>query len=662
MHHLPVTALPTTALILFVATVLLWPADRSRQGSVSAATFVGLFIPYLVWRVASLRRFDGGPVALVAAYAFFLCEVWLVLTILPSAFHFAKAIDRSAEADAHRDWWGSRPPLVDVLIPTYNEPRDVLEPTLLGALAQDHPGCRVWVLDDGRRPWLADLCAQLGARYLTRADNAGYKAGNLNHALRHIASSDDPPDFVAVFDADFVPFRGFVRRTLALMAAERTAVVQTPQNFYNPDPFQYAFAGFPDWPDFNRYRYEYALPALDAAGAASCCGTSCLLRLRALTEVGGYPTDSLCEDEMLSAVLRRAGWQTVYLNEPLSVGRSPETVRDSLAQQARWALGNGQILGARWRSLAGRLAARDRVDIALGVSRWLLLGMGLLWLAAPIVYWFTGFALVAATPAEFVAYVLPLWGHRLFAMWLCRGASLPLITDAAFTVAAPSNIRALLRGLAGAKRARFVVTEKGVNRKIRPHWTTAWWLVALLGLTLGGVAWRLARDGAAVLHAPSLVWHVLLTVRGLFVLALMIVPCFELRRYRRAERFACAEDVSVTFSDGERDGGLMLDVSTLGARLRLPRHATVGDVMRVALSAEVSVAATVARDAGGGCVGVRFVPAEDEAKQLVAYVLCSRRFVPERSSWSLWTCLRLALSWPWRRAGSVGARGVGRGR
>ncbi len=71
---------------------------------------------------------------------------------------------------------------VAVLIPTYNEPEEVLLPTVAAAVRLSPPH-DTWVLDDGRRPWVRELATELGARYLARPDNRHAKAGNLNYAL-----------------------------------------------------------------------------------------------------------------------------------------------------------------------------------------------------------------------------------------------------------------------------------------------------------------------------------------------------------------------------------------------------------------------------------------------------------------------------------------------
>src|SRR6185369_5677217 len=129
-------------------------------------------------------------------------------------------------------------PLIDVFICTYNEERTILERTIIGATGMEYGNYRVWVLDDGRRPWLRRLASELNCHYLTRPDNHHAKAGNINHALRHVGALPERPDFVAILDADFVPRPDFLARTISLMDDASVGVVQTPQHFINSDPIQ----------------------------------------------------------------------------------------------------------------------------------------------------------------------------------------------------------------------------------------------------------------------------------------------------------------------------------------------------------------------------------------------------------------------------------------
>ena len=127
-------------------------------------------------------------------------------------------------------------PTVDVFIPTYNEPLTVVRATVLSALAMDYPAHKmnVIVLDDGRRDQFRDFAAAIGVGYLTRETNAHAKAGNLNHALAHTRV-----EFIAIFDADHIPTRCFLRMTLGpFLRDPRMGLVQTPHHFYSPDPIR----------------------------------------------------------------------------------------------------------------------------------------------------------------------------------------------------------------------------------------------------------------------------------------------------------------------------------------------------------------------------------------------------------------------------------------
>src|SRR6201997_3512188 len=116
---------------------------------------------------------------LAETYAFFILFLGYFQTIWP--------LRRAPVAlpDDESDW-----PHIDVLIPTYNEPLDVVRYTALGALNMDWPADKlyVYILDDGRRKEFADFAFEAGLGYKTRADNKHAKAGNINTALKSMNS------------------------------------------------------------------------------------------------------------------------------------------------------------------------------------------------------------------------------------------------------------------------------------------------------------------------------------------------------------------------------------------------------------------------------------------------------------------------------------------
>src|SRR5262245_52706240 len=160
------------------------------------------FVRYLLWRLLdTVPRFEW-TAAVVVMYLFCGFEVVLGIFTMRTQRVLLRPLRRSREADEHANHYGDAPPRVAVMIVTYNESIDIVRRTIIGVTKLDYPNFSVWVLDDGRREWLRELCASLRVGYLTRAENIGYKSGNLNNALE-ILKTEDPTDFIAVFDADF---------------------------------------------------------------------------------------------------------------------------------------------------------------------------------------------------------------------------------------------------------------------------------------------------------------------------------------------------------------------------------------------------------------------------------------------------------------------------
>ncbi|MBN9168118.1 MAG: glycosyltransferase, partial [Myxococcales bacterium] len=162
---------------------------------------------YMAWRWIVTLPPIGLSVDFLVGLIFVTVETLVVIGATISLSFLVRLTNRSPDADRNEPWLMAQPrlPLVDVFICTYNEEEAILERTIVGALALDYPRYRVWVLDDGRRPWLEALTARLGANYLTRPDNAHAKAGNINNGLRHVATLPERPDFISILDADFVP-------------------------------------------------------------------------------------------------------------------------------------------------------------------------------------------------------------------------------------------------------------------------------------------------------------------------------------------------------------------------------------------------------------------------------------------------------------------------
>jgi cellulose synthase (UDP-forming) len=195
---------------------------RQPVARVIAIVFGLYLLFYLAWRATSTLNPDAFAYSLVllvvessalVSFGLFAFMTWDVAHQLPFRFRPGRR--------------------VDVYVPTYNEDASILETTLVGCNAITYPHT-TYLLDDGRRPEVEELAAQLGCVYLTRADNQHAKAGNLNAAFPHTEG-----EFIVVLDADTVPQPDILDKTLGYFTDERVALVQLPQEFYNLDSVQH---------------------------------------------------------------------------------------------------------------------------------------------------------------------------------------------------------------------------------------------------------------------------------------------------------------------------------------------------------------------------------------------------------------------------------------
>jgi cellulose synthase (UDP-forming) len=359
---------------LFFICAAIWPKPVTTGRAFMVAGSLALMAQYAWWRITDTLPAPACTFEYVLALIFLAAELIGIVTAALSLLFLTRTRDRSPDADANAGWLSAQaqPPSIDVLICSYNEEREILERTIAGALGMDDANFRVWMLDDSRRGWVKTLCAELGCRYLSRSDNAHAKAGNINQALKHIAELPDPPEFVSILDADFVPTPQFLKRAMSLFRDPEIGVVQTPQHFVNPDPIQINLGATKFWPDEQRFFFDIVLPAKDAWSAAFCCGTSSIVRMQPLMEIGGFPTDSVTEDYLLSLRLKEKGFLTAYLNEPLTYGLAPEGLKEYIAQRSRGCLGFMQIARGRSGPLSfgSPLAFVDRLSLTEVFLNW----------------------------------------------------------------------------------------------------------------------------------------------------------------------------------------------------------------------------------------------------------------------------------------------------
>lgn len=190
---------------------------------------------YIRWRWMDSLNYDAlwysVPLALAETLAYigtclFTINLWQVRDPLP---HPAPSDIRQCLADPGEI--APRPLKVDLFIATYSEDPELVRISIQDAKRIDYPHpleYKIHVLDDGRRDAMRQVAEQEGVNYLTRDNNAGFKAGNLRNGIEQTDG-----DFIVICDADTRVFPTLLTHTLGYFCDPNVAWVQTPQWFYD---------------------------------------------------------------------------------------------------------------------------------------------------------------------------------------------------------------------------------------------------------------------------------------------------------------------------------------------------------------------------------------------------------------------------------------------
>lgn len=257
------------------------------------------------------------------------------------------------QPEASRNTW----PTVTVQLPIYNE-QHVIKRLIDACANLDYPRSRlqIQVLDDSD-----DLTTAIAARIVDgwrqrgvdillvrRPNRQGFKAGALAHGLTEATG-----EFIAIFDADFVPPSNFLRYTIPLffegqsdtgsVPSGTTGFVQTRWGHLNTDysPLTRSQALALDG------HFVVEQGGRQAAGFALGFNGSAGVWRRACIEdcqVGGWQSDTLCEDLDLSYRAQLVGWRPYYTNDLESPAEIPPQLIAFKRQQFRWAKGSIQTL------------------------------------------------------------------------------------------------------------------------------------------------------------------------------------------------------------------------------------------------------------------------------------------------------------------------------
>jgi hypothetical protein len=323
---------------------------------------------------------------LVAAAVYALAQLLLVLYASHRWMLLARWRRLLARRPAPAPACRSGPaPFVTVQIPVFNE-ACVVTRVVDAVAALDHPRDRleVQLLDDSTDPVALERAARAVARHrargldihhLCRARRDGYKAGALAAGLARARG-----EFMAVFDADFVPRPDFLRHVLPAFAEPQVGMVQACWEHLNRNDgwLTAAQATLLD----AHFALEHGTRSADGL-FFNFNGTAGVWRRACIEDAGGWSAATLTEDLDLSYRAQLRGWRFVFEPRAVVPAELPATVGALRSQQRRWVLGSIQTARRLLpRVLAAPLPIRVKVEACFhltgNVAYPLLLVLGLL--------------------------------------------------------------------------------------------------------------------------------------------------------------------------------------------------------------------------------------------------------------------------------------------
>lgn len=301
-----------------------------------------------MWSVIAYTTLIIYSAALV--YITFYCLLQLHLLFLYKKHYWKDKNPKYLKASKNDDL-----PFVTVQLPIFNE-MYVVERLVDNIVQFDYPKDRfeIHILDDSTdetvqisQRKVAEYKAQgFNIEFFHRVDRKGYKAGALKEGMVHAKG-----EFIAIFDADFLPRKDFLLTTIPYFANKKIGVVQTRWEHINQD---YSMLTRLQAMQLN---VHFTVEQLGRK-AGNCLlqfnGTAGVWRSNTIDDAGGWEADTLTEDLDLSYRAQLKGWEIVYLEKFGSPAELPAEMNGLKSQQFRWMKGGAEnarkLLPTVWRS------------------------------------------------------------------------------------------------------------------------------------------------------------------------------------------------------------------------------------------------------------------------------------------------------------------------
>lgn len=358
---------------------------------------------YLVWRIFFTIPAEEGAISIIFWAILLIAEC---VGLLEMIVHFYNMYDYD-HIKLETPVLKGKFPNVDVFVPTVNESAELIEKTLRACISMEYPDkgkIHIYLCDDGNRHEMEMLAKKLGISYLAREENKDAKAGNLNFALKNSTSP-----YVAIFDADMIPEKEFLMKTIPWFIKEKTGFVQTPQSFYYPDIFQYNLYSTDHVPNEQDYFYKVVQIAKNKSNSVIFGGSNAVLSRKALEEAGGFVTGVVTEDFATGIEIEKKGYRGIAIPDVLAKGIPPMTFKELIGQRRRWARGCIQSGRKTGYLFSGELTFIQKINYLTSISYWYTSLKRIIYFIAPLLFAFAGIMVVKCRLYQMFIFWLPMY-------------------------------------------------------------------------------------------------------------------------------------------------------------------------------------------------------------------------------------------------------------
>jgi len=602
---------------------------------------------YMWWRTFHSLPLDGDLGTMIAGFLLYFAEIQALLIFFMSSVVYLYPLMREPEkVDVDQD---AELPSVDVFVPSFNEPAELIRVTLLAAGNIRYPADKlnIYLLDDGgtaekrqqknpdlsahawdRHRELQQLCEEVGVNYLTREKNENAKAGNINAALPRTSG-----ELILILDCDHVPTVDFLENTVSeFQKDEKLYLVQTPHFLINEDPIEKNVGRFKDMPSECELFYTSTMRGMDNWNAAFFCGSGGVLRRSCLEEVGGIGTKTVTEDIETSIQLARRGYNSAYIHKPMLAGLQPETFSGFMTQRLRWAHGMLQVFMMMNPLIIKGLKPTQRLCYFNMVSYWFFSFMRLVFLLAPSLYLLFGFALYDAPVYEVLLYGVPhLIAFVIYFNVFFGRVRWFLVSEMYETLQSLFSIRTIFKVLLHPQNGKFNVTPKDENIKeefMTPLAAPYFILITMITLSVAVGVYRMFLEENWEFLVMATFWSSL----SLLIVIGSLGALYEKRQVRHSTRFDVDMDGILSCGDAFEPCQIK-EMSATGANLCMSpiaaqklQERTLLEVYCEPLGRNIKLNFTTCSQRGADCeddekvaVGILFAPESlAEQRELIA--------------------------------------------